>query len=99
MGGRVSDVELQPAAVSAMAVRFRASGMELGRARDAHAAAADEAVDPVASAHARAVHRWTEGLRVAAAALVEVGTELDACVRATTDGDEQTAATFRGIRL
>jgi len=66
VGGRVSDVELQPAAVSAMAVRFRASGMELGRARDAHAAAADEAVVPVASAHARAVHRWTEGLRVAA---------------------------------
>jgi len=95
----VSDeVELQPAAVGAMAVRFRASGMELGRVRDAHAAAAAEAVVPVARAHERAVHRWTEGLRVAAAALVEVGTELDACVRATTDGDETTAATFRGVQ-
>ena len=92
------EVELQSAAVGAMAVRFRASGMELGRVRDAHAAAAGGAVVPVARCHESAVHRWTEGLRVAAAALVEVGTELDACVRATTDGDATTAAVFRGVQ-
>ncbi len=92
------EVELQPAAVAAMAVRLRASGMELGRVRDAHAGAAGQPVVPLARAHERAVHRWTEGLRVAAAALVEVGAEVDACVRATTDGDEATAATFRGIQ-
>lgn len=94
----MSDVELQPAAVSAMAVRFRSAGMELGRARDVHARAAGLDVTPVATAHARAVHRWTEGLRVAAAALVEVGNELDSCVRASTDGDEATATVFRGIQ-
>jgi len=90
-------VELQGAAVGAMAGRFRAAGMALARARDAHEAGTSGAVDPVTAAHQRAASRWTEGLRVAAVAVVEVGNELDACVRAATDGDDATAVVFRGI--
>lgn len=92
------EVELQAPAVGAMATRFRAAGMTLARARDAHEDATSDPVEALGAVHARVARRWTQGLRVAAAALVEVGNELDTCVRASSDRDAATAVEFRGIR-
>ncbi|UJP38629.1 hypothetical protein [Cellulomonas palmilytica] len=92
------EVELQAAAVRAMATRFRTAGTTLARAREAHEDATRAPVEALAAAHTRVAQRWTQGLRVAAAALVEVGNELDACVRASSDRDAATAVEFRGIR-
>jgi len=88
-------MQLETGAVAAMAGRFRSAGLELGRARDTFESLTSVGVEPIVAVAARTADRWVDGLRVAAVAIVEIGTELDACVAAARDRDEATAVVFR----
>lgn len=95
--GQDDAVTISAPALGALAARLRAAGFAIGDARDRHAGATREAVDPVAQAHLDTVARWTSGLRAAAAATVEAGNEIDRYARATRSAQDVADVAFHGL--